>query len=382
MMQTVVHLFGFPTQVLRVLGHLQTGGSHTSCVDRFTRSKEHTVILEEMDSARLAAHVTYFAATPAAVLLQLLRIVFAQFVLEGTGQSDIALNRPCFLIGSEGTEFRELIRHVLHLITVRRTHDEHIINHLFGDTVRDSHYAVRTGDSHHLGAQLNRFRGSTPCYVSEAGDSHCLILDILTCLMQQMLGEIEGTETGSFGTEDRTAPGHTFAGKHTGVILACELLVHTVKETDLTTANAYVTGRDILVGTDAAPELQHKGLAETHDLRVRFADRVKIRTTFGATHREGRQGILKGLLKTKELKHGRCHSPVETKSTFVRTDSTVELNAVTKVGLYLTLIIDPRNAEGEDTVWLDHPLHDLRLLKLGVLIIHLFNRLQYLLNRL
>ena len=68
---------------------------------------------------------------------------------------------------------------------------------------------------------------------------------------------------------------------------------------------------------------------------------------------------------------------METQTAFIRTDRTIELYAVAKVRLYFALVIDPRHAEGEDTIGFDHALHDLRLLELGVLIVHLFNRFQY-----
>ncbi len=73
---------------------------------------------------------------------------------------------------------------------------------------------------------------------------------------------------------------------------------------------------------------------------------------------------------------------METQTAFVRADSAVELNAVTEVRLYFALVIYPCDAEGEDTVRFDHSLHDFRLFKFGVLVVHLFNRLQNLLYRL
>ena len=200
--------------------------------------------------------------------------------------------------------------------------------------------------------------------------------------MQQVLCEIESTETGCFRTEDRTAPCHSLAGQHARMILARELLVHTIQESDLTSTYTYISCRNILIRTDTTPEFQHKGLTETHDLSVGFAYRIKVRTTFRTAHRQCSQGILKRLLKAQELKHRRSHRTMETKASFIRAYRRIELNAVTEVGLYLTLVIDPRYAEREDTIRFHHSLHDLSLLELGVLVVHLFNRLQYLLNRL
>ena len=83
-----------------------------------------------------------------------------------------------------------------------------------------------------------------------------------------MLNKIESTETCSLGTENRTTPSHTLTSQNTGVVLASELLIHTVEETDLTTANTYVTCGNVGINADIAPQLHHKGLAETHNLGV------------------------------------------------------------------------------------------------------------------
>ena len=163
------------------------------------------------------------------------------------------------------------------------------------------------------------------------------------------------------------------------MILAREFLVHAVEETNLASANTDVTSGYILIRADATPELEHKGLTETHDFCIGFTHRIKIRTAFCATHRERRQRVFKGLLETEELQHRRSHSSMKTQTAFVRTDGAIELHAVTEVGLHFALIINPCHAEGEDTIRLDHALHDLRSLKLGVLVIHLFNRLEHLL---
>ena len=321
MMQTLVYLLGGPAEVLGILGHLQTGGGYTTGIDSLTRSKEHAVVLEVMNSTRLASHVADLTAAPTAISLELLGILFGELVLEGARQSDIALNRPSLLACCKLAERGELVGHILHLITVRCTHDEHIIDHLRRDAVRNSYYAVRPRDSHHLGAQFDSLQCGTPCYVAKARESHRLALDILAGLMEQVLGEIECTKARCLGTQDRATPGHALAGEYARMVLASQLLVHTIEETDLTTANAYIACRDILIRTDATPEFEHKGLAETHDLGVGFAYRIKVCTTLGATHRQRGQCILKGLLKSQELKHRRRNGTVEAKTSLVRADS-------------------------------------------------------------
>ena len=195
-----------------------------------------------------------------------------------------------------------------------------------------------------------------------------------------MLGEVEGAETGSFRTEDGATPGATLTGENAGIVLAGQLLVHAIEVTDFTAAYAHVTGRDILVGTDAVPQLQHESLAETHDFIIGLAHGVEVGTALGTAHRQGGKGILEGLFKAQELKHGRRYSLVEAETTFIGTDGTVELDAVTGVGLDLTLDVDPGDAEGKNAVRLYQTFHDLGFFEFGVLVVNFLDGFQNLLN--
>ena len=121
--------------------------------------------------------------------------------------------------------------------------------------------------------------------------------------MEKVLGEIEGTETGCFGTEDRASPSCSFTCEDACVVFACELFVHSIEETYLTAADTYVACRDILVRTYAFPEFEHESLAETHDFSVGFSNRVEVRTAFRATHRESGQSVFESLLETEEFQH-------------------------------------------------------------------------------
>ncbi len=83
-----------------------------------------------------------------------------------------------------------------------------------------------------------------------------------------MLSEVEGTEAGSFRTEDGAAPSCALAGQYAGVVFAGELLVHAVHVADFTAAYANVASRDVGVRADCAPKFIHESLAETHDFSV------------------------------------------------------------------------------------------------------------------
>ena len=50
---------------------------------------------------------------------------------------------------------------------------------------------------------------------------------------------------------------------------------------------------------------------------------------------------------------------METDTTFVRSNSCIELYTVTQVSLYITCIVYPSNTECENSVWLNDSLNDL-----------------------
>ena len=195
--------------------------------------------------------------------------------------------------------------------------------------------------------------------------------------MQHVLHEVECTVTRSLGTHQRATPCEALARQHACVVLACELLIHAVHVANLTTAYAHITCGYVGVGTDVLPQFEHEGLAETHNLGIRLTLGAEIRATLCATHRKRREGILECLLETEEFQHRWVHRCVETDTALVGADSAVELHTITQISLNLALVIDPRYAECDDAVGLNHALHDFGALKFGVVVIYLLDRLQY-----
>ena len=94
----------------------------------------------------------------------------------------------------------------------------------------------------------------------------------------------------------------------------------------------------------------HETLAETHDLVVRLALRVEVRTALAAAHRQCGQAVLEDLLKAQELDNRCTNRRVQTQTALVRTNCRVELAAEATVYLYLAVVVYPRNTE------LDHTL--------------------------
>ena len=68
---------------------------------------------------------------------------------------------------------------------------------------------------------------------------------------------------------------------------------------------------------------------------------------------------------------------METNTALIRTNSIVELYAITEVGLHFTLIIHPRDAESKNTVGFNQSFYDLCFLELRMLIVDIFDRKKY-----
>ena len=73
---------------------------------------------------------------------------------------------------------------------------------------------------------------------------------------------------------------------------------------------------------------------------------------------------------------------MEAETALIGTDGTVELDTIAGVGLDLAFVVYPGYAEGEDAVRLYQAFHNLGLLKLGMLIVHILDGFQNLLNSL
>ena len=157
-------------------------------------------------------------------------------------------------------------------------------------------------------------------------------------------------------------------------MLVGEFLVHAEHVAHLAAAYAYIAGRYVGVGAQMAPQLQHEGLAEAHDLSVGFAARTEVRTTFGTAHGQRGKCIFESLLESEEFQYREVYRCVESNAAFVRADGIVELYAVAQVYLYVAVIVYPGYFEGNDSVGFDKPLDQFGFFELGVLVVYLFDR--------
>ena len=225
--------------------------------------------------------------------------------------------------------------------------------------------AVGVGQGHDLGAQGHRLLGGVLGDVAGAGHDHGLAFEALAAGGEHLLGEVADAVAGGLRAEEAAAPGDALAGQRAGELVT-QALVLAEHEADLAAAHADVAGRHVGVGADVALELGHEALAEAHDLGVGLAARVEVGAALAATHREGGQGVLEGLLEGEELQDAEVDAGVETDTAFVRAEGAVHLYTVSPVDMDFALVVGPGDAEHDDPLRFDHPLKDLEIHQIRV----------------
>ena len=68
---------------------------------------------------------------------------------------------------------------------------------------------------------------------------------------------------------------------------------------------------------------------------------------------------------------------MEAETALIWTDGIVELDPVAGIGLNLTVVVNPGDAECEDSVRLHEPLNNLGVFKLRMLVVNILNRLKH-----
>ena len=93
-LQLGIHFLKAPAQALRVLAHLQTGGSHAACVGSLCGSVQDAVGQVDLDGLGSAGHISALADHGAAALHQSLCGLLIDLVLGSAGQGDVAGDSP------------------------------------------------------------------------------------------------------------------------------------------------------------------------------------------------------------------------------------------------------------------------------------------------
>ena len=164
----------------------------------------------------------------------------------------------------------------------------------------------------------------------------------------KFIQNINNAVSGSLGTDQGTAESKTFSGKNAFAEIA-DTFVLSVQITDLTSAYADISGRYVCISADIFAKFCHKALAERHNFSVRFTFGVKVGTALAAADRKAGQGVFEDLLKSQEFQNALVYRGMETKTALIRSDGAVELNAVAFIYLYVSFVVCPRNAEGDDS---------------------------------
>ena len=296
----------------------------------------------------------------------------------GAGQGDVHLYFPRTPARNKGCTGK-LIGIGRYYIVARRPKLQHVIYLLPTDAIGIIDVPVGTGDGHDLGAQLCGFGGSSPCHVAEARDSHRLALNIDAPGLKHFIDEVKSSEARGLGADERAAELQAFAGE-SACELARQLLVHAEHVAYLSAAHTYISGGYIHIGPHVTPEFEHEGLAEAHDFGVALTAWREVRASLGTPHGQGGQRVLEGLLEAQELQYREVDRSMEAYATLVGTDGVVELYAIAQVGLYLALVVHPSDTESKYSVGLDQALYNLGLLKLGMLVVNVFNRQEHFLD--
>ena len=373
-----VDLFGGPGKAHGVLAHFETGNRNTAGVGGLA-GRESDAAVEVVDGIGRAAHVRSLNNHHATVFDEHLGVIAVEFVLDGAGESDIALDFPGLAALDElGAELSGVW---LDDIVVAGAELEHVIDAFLGHSLFVIDVAVGTGDGDDLGAELNELLSGTPGDVTEAGESDRLALDVLAELLEHVLGEVDRAVTGGLGTNERTAEGTALAGENADELVT-EALVLAEEVADFAAADADITGGNVGVGSDMAGKLGHEALAETHDFAVGLAARIEVGAALAAAHGKRGEGVLEGLLKAEELENGESYGRMETETAFVRSDRGIELDAIAAVDLNDAVVVDPGNAEHNRALRLDHALENGGLFVLGIGLDHRGEGGEYLFNRL
>ena len=113
-----------------------------------------------------------------------------------------------------------------------------------------------------------------------------------------------------------------------------------------------------------------------HDLVVRLAVRIEVRTALCAADGQASERILEHLLEREEFQNVEVDARMEAQAALVGADRAAHLHAETAVHLDFTLVILPGDTEHDDALWLDHALEELVLLIVRMLIENRCNGLQ------
>ena len=226
------------------------------------------------------------------------------------------------------------------------------------------------------------FLADAPGHVAETRAGDGLAFNAFAEVLQHVLQIVHRTVAGGLGTNQAAAVAEALAGQHAVLEGTLQAAVLTVQIADLPGAHAHVAGGHVHVGPDVAIQRLHEALAEAHDLRVGLAGGGEVTAALAAANGQAGQGILEDLLKSQELHGAQVHVLLEAQAALVGADGAVELAAVAGVGVPGAIVGHPHHPEADGALGLHHPVQQVGLFILGVLLNDRFQRGQDLLHSL
>ena len=105
-----------------------------------------------------------------------------------------------------------------------------------------------------------------------------------------------------------------------------------------------------------AVKFGHKRLTKPHYFYIRFSYGVEVGAAFCSAHRQTRQTVFESLLESEKFKNTLVDRRMKTQPALVRSDSVVELYAVSAVYVIIALRVFPYHSERNNSVRFDYPL--------------------------
>lgn len=226
-------------------------------------------------------------------------IISIQFVLSSTRHGDVAFFSP------RTTAFYILATILfcifLYTSAIQIFQFKDILQFGFINTVRIINITVTIRHGDNFSSETDQFFYCILSYISRSRYRNDFTFNIDIPGFQHFKEEIYITITGSLRTNQRTSEFKSFTGK-SPCIFTSQFFIHTIHITDLTSSNSDITGRNISFRSDMTPQFSNKSLTKTHDFRIGFSFRVKVRTSFTTPHRQCCQRVFKSLFERKEFK--------------------------------------------------------------------------------
>ena len=351
-----VHFLLRPEQAHGILRHLQRGDRHAAGIGRLCRAEQHARFLEQLHRLRRGGHIGALGHGKAAVFDQRPRTGGVQLVLRRAGQRDLAGDLPD--VPAAGTvdrarTLRDVFGNAAALDLLEPLHQRNV------DARRVVHVAAGVGHCHDLCAELLRLFAGIKCNISGARNHNGAPVEALSGTFQHFLREVAQAVARRLCSLQAAAVAQPLA-RQCAVEFVVQALVLAEEVADLAAAHADVPGRHIGVRADVLVQLDHKALAETHDLRVGFPLGVEIAAALCAADGQARQAVFEDLLEAEEFDDALIDRGVEAQTALIRADGIVELHAEAAVDVDMSAVVRPRHAEFDHAIRFDQALQHAR----------------------